>query len=138
MVAESFRVLRSGGVFLSTRDHVVDNERQLRAFLADHPVHQLAGGENAFSFDEYVSAFRSAGFGIQQILGPWDSVINAFPIVRSEAELSHLPENLLRRRLGSVGLGIAHVPGVIYMIREIVKRYRKPGRMYSFLARKPI
>lgn len=138
MVAECFRVLRPGGTFLSTRDHVVDDENQLQTFLSEHPVHQLAGGENAYSQDEYVNAFRSAGFNIEQTIGPWDSVINAFPIVRSELELQELPETLLRQRLGSTGALLAKIPGVSGAIRTLLRGYRRPGRMYSFLVRKPI
>jgi hypothetical protein len=36
-------------VLLATREHVVDDPAQHAEFLARHPVHQLAGGENAFS-----------------------------------------------------------------------------------------
>lgn len=137
MVSECYRVLRPGGTFLSTRDHVVDNERQLKAFLAQHPVQQLAGGENAFSFDEYVAAFNAAGFRIERVLAPWDSVINAFPVARTNGELSALPETLLRQKLGPVGKYAAMVPGVAPAIRLFLRNYRKPGRMFSFLVRKP-
>ncbi len=50
VLSECARVLRKGGVFLACREHVVDNAGQLRVFLNRHPIHQLAGGENAIGW----------------------------------------------------------------------------------------
>ena len=44
---EVARVLKPGGVFIATREHVVDVPEELPAFLASHPLHHLYGGENA-------------------------------------------------------------------------------------------
>ncbi len=137
MVGEIFRVLRPGSVMLATREHVVDNQSQLKQFLAEHPVHRLAGGENAFKLSDYLDAIRGAGFVIRQVLSPWDSVINAFPNVRSKSELQVLPNMLLHQRLGNFGDLISNVPGLIPLIWFYLKRRPKPGRMYSFLAIKP-
>ncbi len=137
MVSEIYRVLRSGGIMLATREHVVDNDRQLKRFLADHPVHQLAGGENAFKFFDYLEAIQEAGFVVKEIIGPWDSVINAFPNVRSQSELRELPKILLHQKLGNLGTLMGYVPGVIPLIWFYLHRRRKPGRMYSFLVMKP-
>ena len=137
MVGEIYRVLRPGGMMLSTREHVVDNERQLKRFLADHPVHQLAGGENAFKLSDYLEAIQKAGLVVKEIIGPWDSVINAFPNVRNHSELRELPRTLLRQKLGKLGEMIGNVPGVIPLIWFFLRRRPKAGRMYSFLAIKP-
>ena len=136
MLAESARVLRPGGVLLACREHVVDDAEQLRTFLADHPVHQLAGGENAFTLDAYVHAIEAAGLVLERVLDPWDSVINAFPAVRNETELADMPRTLLQQRFGRIG----RLAGTSPLVRRAVwARLRRPwpGRMYSFLAAKP-
>jgi SAM-dependent methyltransferase len=136
MLAESARVLRPGGVLLACREHVVDDAEQLRTFLAGHPVHQLAGGENAFSLDAYLHAIEAAGLVIERVLGPWDSVINAFPVARSETELADLPRLVLEQRFGRIG----RLAGSIPLVRRaawVRLRRPRPGRMYTFLATKP-
>ncbi len=135
VLRESARLLRRGGIFLACREHVVRDDRELATFLAGHPVHQLAGGENAYRLDEYIAAIRSAGLQLDRVLGPWDSVMNAFPAVRSTSELERLPRQLLRRRFGPLG-GLAHaLPGVPALVRRRLGR-SVPGRMYSFSARR--
>jgi len=132
---ECARVLRPGGIFLACREHVVDDDAQLQRFLAEHPVHRLAGGENAYSLAQYEGAITGAGLRLERTLGPWDSVINAFPAVRSGAELRELPRTKLRARLGPLGAAAARVPAVVSLVRRRIER-PNPGRMYSFLARK--
>jgi SAM-dependent methyltransferase len=133
---ECARVLRPGGAFLACREHVVDDEAQLREFLRQHPVHQLAGGEHAFTLPAYRAALASAGLSVVRELGPWDSVINAFPRVRSEAELAGAARSALERQWGAAGRIAAHVPGVEAFVWKRLRR-PIPGRMYSFYATKP-
>ena len=135
LVRECARVLRSGGFFVACREHVVADEAELTAFLAAHPVHQLAGGENAFPLAAYRDAIRAAGLELQQVLGPWDSIINAYPAARTSAELAQLPRAALKRRLGVVGGVASRIPGVPRLVRAL--RRGEPGRLYSFVARKP-
>jgi hypothetical protein len=99
-------VLKQGGVFMATREHVVDDGAQLARFLRRHPVHRLAGGEHAYSLDRYLNAIRAAGLSVEAILGPWDSVINAFPIARSEDELRDLPRTVRRLRPGRLYVSV--------------------------------
>lgn len=134
---ECARVLKRGGRFLACREHVVDNEHDLRVFLDNHPVHQLAGGENAFPLETYTSAIEAAGLKILRILGPWDTIINAFPMVETPAQLERLPRTLLERRFGrSVGALASAIPGAEAFIWAWRKRRREPGRLFSFLAAK--
>ncbi len=112
LVSECARVLKRGGVLLVCREHVVDDERQLDEFLRDHPVHQLAGGENAFCLPEYLQAIEASGLQVQRVLRPWDSVINAFPVVRTNDELREFPTTLLKRKLGLAGELISRLVGV--------------------------
>ena len=136
LMAEVVRFLRRGGVMLACREHVVDDDGQLQLFLANHPVHQLAGGENAFPLPRYVAAIGAAGLVDLRVLDPWDSVINAFPAVRSTEELRRLPAERLRRRLGALGRLAGAIPGVRQLVWRRI-RWPDPGRMYSFIAHKP-
>ena len=136
---ECARLLRPGGLFLACREHVVDSDEQLQQFLANHPVHQLAGGENAYRLDEYLDAIANAGLKVLRVIGPWDSVINAFPTVRSTQQLRDLPRARLAGRLGAFGplASVAvHLPGVRKRLWRLID-HPAPGRPYSFLATHP-
>jgi SAM-dependent methyltransferase len=134
-LAEVTRVLRPDGVLLACREHVVDDEAQLRAFLDTHPVHRLAGGENAYSLPRYLSAIAASGLVLRALMGPWDSVINAFPAVRSAAELADYPAQRLEARFGALGRALSRIPGVRPLVWRRIRR-PIPGRMYSFLCSK--
>ena len=133
---ECARILRSGGSFLACREHVANTPEELAVFLAGHPVHQLTGGENAYSLDEYRAAIEGTGMRIEREIGPWDSVINLSPAVVADSEIAELPQRLLRERLGRFGSLLSRLPGVIALVGRHLRRPR-PGRLYSFLAIKP-
>lgn len=138
VMRECARVLKSGGLLLACREHVVEGADELKIFLEQHPLHQLAGGEHAFSLATYTTAIQSANLRIKKVFGPWDSIINAFPEVRTQAELERVPLKILRHKLGGVGGTLAaFVPGMKRLVWQRVKRQTAPGRMYSFLASKP-
>jgi len=134
-IAECARVLRPGGRLIACREHVVRDDADLQAFLAAHPVHRLAGGEHAYTLDAYEGALRRAGLSVLRTVAPWDSVINAFPAVRSQQELEELPTRWLRDRFGPIGALVARVPAVSSFVWARIRR-PFPGQMYSFLARK--
>lgn len=140
---EIARVLKPGGVMISTRDHVLSRREDLQAFLDSHALHKFYGGENAFLLNEYVSAIEGAGLRIEQQLAPFDSVINYFPM-SDEQRYLHCT-GPVARRIGrpmtdalfnqghTIGRGLFSI-----ILREIAKRDTSPGRLYSFLARKPV
>ena len=136
-VRECARVLKSGGRLFASREPVVDDEAQLQIFLDEHPVHRLAGGENAFSLQEYVAAIHAAGLKLEKMLGPYDTIINAFPELRTVEEVERFPQRMLDQKFGALGALIGHLPGVKGMVRARLNRYPTPGRLYSFLASKP-
>ena len=136
-VRECARVLKPGGRFLTCREHVVDDEQQLAEFLSHHPVHRLAGGEGARPLDEYLAALHGAGLVLVRVWGPWDTIINAFPSVRSTEELERLPRSMLARRLGRFAALASLVPGVEALVWWRIKRPHVPGRLFSFFALKP-
>ncbi len=134
LVAECARVLRPGGLLLASREHVVDDEAQLREFLANHPIHRLAGGEHAYPRAAYVAAIERAGLRLERVLGPWDSILNAFPSARTSQEVVEQPFRVLERKYGR-GLGrlAARIPWLLERTRRKL-RDRGAGRLYSFLA----
>jgi SAM-dependent methyltransferase len=135
---EIHRVLRPGGHFLAVRDHVISRDKDLPAFLAIHPLHHLYGGENAFREDQYLGAMREAGFQVECVLRSFDSVVNFAPYSRDT-----LREALVERA--------ARVPFAAPLLRAVLsseRRYdsalallsridRRPGRLQSFVCRKP-
>lgn len=136
LAAEIARVLRPGGIFLACGEHVVSDEHELALFLAAHPVHRLAGGEHAFRLDAYTSAIEGAGLRLRDVLGPWDTVINAFPAVRTTEALRSMARDRLVQRFGRFGAVLATIPGVQPIVRRRTQ-VLAPGRLYSFLAIKP-
>lgn len=136
LVRECARVTARGGVVLATREHVADDRAQLEAFLAAHPIHQLAGGEHAYPLGAYVEAFRRAGLEGPRLLGPYDSVVNAFPAIPDEDALRRHPATVLERHLGVLGRVAARLPGVPALVLRAIDR-PLPGRLYSFVGRKP-
>ena len=136
VLREMARVLVPGGQGLLCREHVVDNDKQLAQFLRNHPVHQLAGGESAYAEAVYAEAIRRSGLRIDQLLGPWDSVINAFPTVRSQGELRRVTRTVALRQLGAVGGVLAGIPVTEWLLRKWITR-AKPGRFVSFVVSKP-
>jgi SAM-dependent methyltransferase len=134
---ELARVLRPGGVFLDCREHVVDDDEELAVFLSEHPVHRLAGGEGAYRLDEYLDAIHENGLRIRRVWGPYDSIINAFPALHSEAELAEFRRRVLGWPLASLGRLGGKLPVTSRLIQERLAPHTGPGRMYSFLAERP-
>lgn len=122
---EAARVLRPGGMFIATREHVISRKEDLPAFLAAHPLHDLYGGENAYLLDEYLDAIRESGLVLTSVLNPYQSDINLFP-----ETLQSLKKNLARR---------LHCPSFLipnFLLVKLGERSHAPGRLYSFVARK--
>lgn len=136
---ELYRVLKPGGTFVAVREHVVSHDRDLPKFLDSHPLHRLYGGENAFRLSIYTDCIRGAGFQLERVLSPLRSPINFAP----------LSVDSLRRELASrMSFGIPGTAGIwrrllqspplwegLQPLLEIIDR--RPGRLYSFVARKP-
>jgi SAM-dependent methyltransferase len=128
------RVLAPGGVVFATREHVAETERERQAFLRRHPVHVLAGGENALPLGRYIQAFEQAGLHGVTVLGPWDSFINAFPTVTTKAQMSRPAEAVLARRLGPLAVKLLALPGFEALV-DLALSWPRPGRLHSFFWR---
>lgn len=138
---EAARVLRPGGRFVATREHVISRDEDLPAFLQSHPLHRFYGGECAYKLDDYLGAIQTAGLTVRRVIGPFDSVVNYFP--ESKAQWRNRCRRVLARWTGdSLARVIAddrHAPGRA-VLRRIARRLsancHTPGRMFSFVADK--
>jgi SAM-dependent methyltransferase len=136
---ELYRVLKRGGTLVIVREHVISTERDLPRFFASHPLHRHYGGENAYRLMVYTDCIRTAGFQLERVLAPLRSPINIAP--HSIESLQH--ELALRASLG--------MPMIAAMWRRLMRSRlcwagllpllglldHRPGRLYSFVARKP-
>jgi SAM-dependent methyltransferase len=135
---EFHRVLKPGGVFLAVREHVISRREDLAAFFAIHPMHHLYGGENAFLREEYLAALTGAGFAIEHELQPLRSPINYAPHTRESlgdefaARARRVPGAApLVRGLMRTELGFDLVTRLAALVDD------RPGRLYSFVCRRP-
>ncbi|MBD2260788.1 class I SAM-dependent methyltransferase [Pseudanabaena sp. FACHB-2040] len=134
---ESARVLKPGGMFIATREHVLSKKSDLQQFLDAHPLHFLYGGENAYLLSEYKTAIQAAGLKLRRTMGPLDNVINYSPMTRAEFQTE--VATALSRHVGKyLGSWLANQQ----IVQQGYGRYRSlrshtPGRLYSFLAVKP-
>jgi SAM-dependent methyltransferase len=124
MCREAARILKPGGTFIATREHVISRREDLPAFLASHALHHLYGGENAFLLEEYLRAIEGAGMKLHLVLNPFESEINFFPSNRRElrrmlARQYHWPWRSL-------------IPNTV--LRWLGRRTDAPGRLYTFAA----
>jgi ubiquinone/menaquinone biosynthesis C-methylase UbiE len=131
-LAECARVLKPQGKFLATREHVADNEQQLKVFLETHVMHKLHGGENAYPLKVYLTALQQSGLKVSKCLAPFDTVINHFPTSNLEIE------NQLIRSLSKVSGLLAPALGSLPFVKKLYRSHLSractyPGRLYSFL-----
>lgn len=134
---ESARVLKPGGIFVATREHVLSRQADLQSFLEAHPLHFLYGGEHAYLLREYKAAIRAAGLKLRSTLGPLESAINYSPMTAAEFQ-AQIASTLSRL----VGSSLGHRLAQQYPVQRAYGRYQAlrshtPGRLYSFLAVKP-
>lgn len=136
---ELHRVLKPGGLLLAVREHVISRPEDLPAFLEIHPLHRLYGGEHAFLLAEYQKALLSAGFRIEHQLAPLSSPINYAPQTRASLR-QEIAQRLKRvPLLGFLApplLSISFLFDLILAAAALVDR--RPGRLYSFVCRKPL
>ena len=137
---EAARVLKPGGRLVATREHVIDKSADLERFRERHPLHRFYGGEMAYRLDEYLTALRSAGLRVLQVLGPFESLMNLSPLPASgepsttglRACAGRLVRRLAREHQGPM-------PGLRARMASLLSRlYRCPGRLYSFVAERPV
>lgn len=123
---EASRVLKKGGMFIATREHVISRDEDLQSFLNSHPLHRLYGGEYAYTLNRYLEAIAQSGIKIEKVLNPFASDINLYPE----------SINAVRQRIArKLKLPTCMVP--LLLIRFLGARNQTPGRLYTFVGRKP-
>lgn len=136
MIREAARVVRPGGLILSTREHVADDEEQLAAFRESHPLHHLYGGENAYPLSVYLEAFEKGGLRLIKMWGPFESILNFFP--GTETGRQKAMRQIANRSWGRLGRLLAWAETFREReARRAALRDRTPGRIFSFLLEKP-
>ncbi len=146
-VAESSRVLKKDGVFMTIRDHVVFGEKDKQWFLEMHLLQKYYGGENAFSPDEYKNAMQKAGLELKEEIKHYENVVNFFP-ANAEDIKNHISNQYAQRKkflVQKVGF-LANIPPFIQMYNlylDVKVGKIKPldennvaGRMYSYVCTK--
>jgi SAM-dependent methyltransferase len=132
LAAEVARVLKPGGIAFFTREPVVTSEKKRRAWMAQHS--HLCPGEQPYLLDEYRAASGGAQLQIEREFSHWELVGNAFPQVRSSADIHNYGRDRLRARLGPTGDIVGRIPGTGAAVRRL-SRLRMPNENYSFLLR---
>ena len=126
---EVARVLKPGGTFIAVREHVISKARDLPAFLENHSLHRLYGGENAFTLTQYTEAIKADGsMEMMRVLNPLATEINLFPHSRNSIK------KMIAGRLKWPWPGLI-LDGLLTLIGHF---YNKPGRLYSFVAKKKL
>lgn len=132
MLKEYTRVLKKGGILIASREHVVDNKKgSLQAFLDKQVDHQLYGGENAFLLREYLNAIKNAGLNIIIKFGPYSSPINLHPF-----KIEDIENKILQSKYSKILLKIFPSKWVLKIAFFALKVFPRPGRLYSFVAKK--
>ncbi|GAB4171836.1 MAG: hypothetical protein Fur006_00260 [Coleofasciculaceae cyanobacterium] len=132
---EVARVLRRGGVFLATREHVISRKEDLQLFLDSHALHFLYGEENAYLLQEYLDAIGSAGLKLKKIMGPLESVVNYAPMNQQEFQAA-IGVMLTQFRLGNRLSRLLASNPILQRFygHYLSQKMDTPGRHYSFLA----
>lgn len=132
---EAARVLRRGGAFFATREHVISRKEDLQLFLESHPLHFLYGTENAYLLQEYTDSISSADLNLKKIMGHYESVVNYAPMTHQEFQ-SMATAMFTRYHLGtrlSSWLASKNFVQRLYGW-HLSQKLDTPGRHYAFLA----
>lgn len=131
---EIFRLLKPGGRLVALRDHVVDRPEDMANFFDRHPLHNLYGGENAFTPAQYRNALQAAGFVIDREFGSIDSPINLAPLTPADLH------DMVARKTFGIGrlLKPLFAPALFWKLAPLLSKIdRRPGRLVSFACTKP-
>jgi SAM-dependent methyltransferase len=135
---EFFRVLKKGGRLIAVREHVISRAEDLSAFFKIHPLHALYGGENAYLLSHYQDTMASAGFELLQTLSPFSSAINYAPHTRDsliDGFAAKLPFSFIAKSFTATLKKSRFLGDMVMSAASRVDH--RPGRLYSFVARRP-
>jgi SAM-dependent methyltransferase len=133
-VKECARILKRGGIFLGSREHVVSDDLQKEEFLKGHLMQPLHGGENAFRVEEYHAAFAKAGLRLLSSSGAIETIINYYP----GTEAQRIREVIAQAHARWGRFARSLVSRSRFFQKQAAKRLAScdsvPGRLYTFLA----
>jgi 2-polyprenyl-3-methyl-5-hydroxy-6-metoxy-1,4-benzoquinol methylase len=132
---ELYRVLKPGGTLITVRDHVISKQSDLPKFLDIHPLHNLYGGEHAYTEKQYKDALTKAGFQINKVLNPLGSPINFAPNTRKTLK-NELQNRLQKYSLSWVSKCLENEIIFKLVLRVLSLFDNRPGRLYSFVCTK--
>ncbi|HET6992173.1 MAG TPA: hypothetical protein VFJ43_12650, partial [Bacteroidia bacterium] len=146
-IKEAARLLRHGGILMTTRDHVIYDAKDKSWFLDSHPLHKYYGGENAFTETEYVAAIKNARLEIVKTFHHYDSVINFFPEKKSAidqqiADRQQYIENFRIKKTPAFLRNNNFLKDLYFKranrkLGPVLDERKIPGRHISFIAVKP-
>lgn len=136
---EFARVLKPGGRVVAVREHVITDDADRERFFEIHPLHYRYGGENAHQVGFYQDALSQAGLQIESTLGPLETAVNYAPHDKTSLKGEIAAQIGARVPLGKplASLALA-LPGIGDLLLAQLQRFdHRPGRHYSFVARRP-
>lgn len=134
MMKEINRVLIPGGIFIATREHVVDDQESMKIFLENHALHKYTHAESAHSIEEYKLALSAAGLKLEKLLLSKDTVINHYPTTNSM--IHNKFKKTLLGKFGDIGLLFENNQQMEILYRRWLSKHdHQPGRMISIVAR---
>ncbi len=145
-IANAVASLKSGGLYLATRDHVIYNEKDKQWFLDSHPLHKFYGGENAFTLNEYLDAMKKAGLKEIRYFSYYQSPLNFLPvspetILKKIKSREDLIDHSLRSKFGPLAknkwLKKLYKNRVNRKLGPVLDESLVPGRPYTFIGIKP-
>ncbi len=142
MCSEVARVLRKGGIWVATREHVITRQEDLDGFFAQHELHSYTKAEYAYKSEEYRQAIQQAGLQVTREMGSYETVINCYPMSERTRRLACAKPlyPILGYRISN-HICCMQAPGINILVkhlaRSISRRDNRPGRMYSYVSRKP-
>ena len=133
-------LLKKGGMLMTIRDHVLNDESLLEDFLEKHALHKYYGGEFAYTKIEYLNTMKANGFKNISCIEYYDSVINYFPKTKNEIEEKKIEKlSLFNNKLKRIfGFKSYLISNQLMKLFPSLQKYKYPnGRMISFIAIKP-
>jgi SAM-dependent methyltransferase len=121
LCAEAARVLKPGGIFIATREHVISQKADMERFLAQHALHHLYGGESAYLLKEYQQAISAAGIKLSHTLNPYITDINLYPETKT---------SLKKAFQAKLKLPVP-IPDMLLNLYSLLND--TPGRLYTFV-----
>jgi len=145
-VSEMYRILKPNGILFTLRDHVILDEKDKSDFLKTHPLNKFYNGENAFTLEEYKSAFIKSKFKISEEFSFYSSVLNYAPLTKNDLSKKIITninnyKEIFKKTHPFISLlpfsfKIFKLKNGINNSLQILNEKQISGRLYSFILKK--